>query len=57
MRTTSVFCAECICGFYFETPPREFICPKCNRRIVFEWGIADDAQPETADEAQPEVAA
>jgi len=59
MRTTSVFCAECICGFYFETQAREFICPKCNRLIVFEWGVADDdAQPETAGEkARSEAAA
>jgi hypothetical protein len=59
MRTTSVFCTECICGFYFETPAREFICPKCNRLIVFEWGIADaDAQPAITDEkAESEVAA
>lgn len=52
MRMTSVFRTECVCGFHIETPEREFICPKCNRLIVFEWGVADrdHEQPETHDE-------
>jgi hypothetical protein len=51
MRTTSVFCAECVCGFRFETPEREFTCPTCKRLIVLKWGLTDDdAQLETADE-------
>jgi len=50
MRTTSVFCAECICGLYFETPKREFTCPKCNRLIVLQWGVFDDhTQVETSE--------
>ncbi len=59
MRTTSVFCAQCICGFPFETPKREFTCPNCKRLIVLEWGIPDDdARPDTSDRAtKAEVAA
>lgn len=59
MRTSSVFCAECICGLHFETPKREFTCPKCKRLIVLEWGAFDDhTQPETSEEnAKAEVAA
>jgi Zn finger protein HypA/HybF involved in hydrogenase expression len=59
MRTSSIFCAQCVCGLYFETSEREFICPKCKRLIVLEWDIADgDAHPATTDEkAESEVAA
>jgi hypothetical protein len=52
MRMTSVFCTECVCGFRIETPEREFMCPRCKRLIVFEWGVAyiDHKQPEAYDE-------
>lgn len=52
MRTSSVFCAECICGLHIETPARELICPNCKRLIVFEWGVADadNAQRNSSDE-------
>ena len=49
MRMDSVFCAECICGFHFETPAREFTCPKCDRVIVLEWGVADSDRSSRAD--------
>ena len=50
MRITSVFCAECICGFRLETPDREFTCPNCERPIVLEWAVIDDnARPETSE--------
>jgi hypothetical protein len=41
--------------FHIETPERQFICPKCKRLIVFEWGVAgfDHEQPEACDE-EPE---
>lgn len=58
MRTTSVFCAQCICGLDFETPEREFICPKCNRLIVLEWGATDEkARTETPDKTSEAEAA
>jgi hypothetical protein len=58
MRTISVFCAQCICGFRFETPEREFTCPDCKRLIALEWGVTDDdTQPEHAGEkVEAEVA-
>jgi hypothetical protein len=59
MKTTSVFCAECICGLHFETPSREFNCPNCKRLIVLEWGVFDDhSDPEISEPtAESEVAA
>ncbi len=60
MRMTSVFCTECVCGFHIETPERQFICPKCKRLIVFEWGVAgfEHEQPEACDEGpEPETVA
>ena len=54
MRTTSVFCAECICGLHFETPAREFTCPNCKRLIVLQWGVADDNLQRETFEARTE---
>jgi hypothetical protein len=34
----SVYAADCLCGRYFETPRRKFVCPECKRHIVLEWG-------------------
>jgi hypothetical protein len=52
MPTRSVFCAECVCGRYFETEAREFVCPNCKRVIVLEWGLADEEPPEPNREAE-----
>jgi transposase len=55
MRTTSVFCAECLCGRHFESEQREYKCPNCKRVIVLAWGIkasADDEEHERETEPQ-----
>lgn len=52
MRTTSVFCAECICGRHFESEQREFTCPNCKRVIVLAWGTAPEGRSETEWEAE-----
>lgn len=58
MRTTSVFCAECICGSYFETEQPEYQCPHCNRLIVLAWGFVTDLEVETPKDSNiPEAAA
>jgi DNA-directed RNA polymerase subunit RPC12/RpoP len=50
MRTTSVFCAECLCGRHFESERREYTCPNCKRVIVLAWGI----EPSTDEERERE---
>lgn len=35
MRLTSLYCAECLCGRYFESEKTEYTCPACGRIIVF----------------------
>ena len=58
MRTASVFCAECICGKYFEAEQREFTCPNCKRVIVLAWGFAANVEDETKQDSDvPEAAA
>jgi hypothetical protein len=34
MRLTSLYCAECLCGQYFETELTEYTCPSCQRTII-----------------------
>lgn len=57
MKTTSVFCAVCVCGFWFETPNREFTCPHCERLIVLQWGVSNDDTEPTEVAGKSEVAA
>ncbi len=47
MRTTSVFCAECLCGRYFESEHREYTCPKCKQIILLAWGTTEEPHSET----------
>jgi hypothetical protein len=43
----SIYCADCLCGRYFETTSREWICPSCHRHIVLDWGQREkEAQPQ-----------
>jgi hypothetical protein len=37
MRTTSVYCVECLCGHHLESESKELVCPGCQRQIVIEW--------------------
>lgn len=56
MRFTCVYCAECLCGRYFETETAEYRCPICHRIIVFRR--QDETEKETdesIDPTQPET--
>lgn len=57
MQQVSVFVAECLCGRSFETPSRDYVCPRCNRHIRLEWGRDPEPRPEAESEiaATPEV--
>jgi DNA-directed RNA polymerase subunit RPC12/RpoP len=57
MRTTSVFCAECLCGRYFESEHREYTCPNCKRIIILAWGTTDETHSEREQNSEPAEAA
>ena len=38
MAASSIYCAECLCGRYFESASRDWICPDCHRHIFLDWG-------------------
>lgn len=54
MRTSSVFCSECLCGVCLENPTLEFVCLARGRVFVFEWNAVTEAVPaEAADTRDP----
>lgn len=51
MRLTSLYCAECLCGRYFETELTEYTCPNCRRILVL--GRKEEPTNEPATACQP----
>ena len=48
MRLTSLYCAECLCGRYFETESTEYTCPNCQRIIILGRKGEPTSEPATA---------
>lgn len=44
MRNTEkdTYRAECVCGATVESQSREMACPRCGRKLRFEWGREPD---------------
>ena len=37
MALKSLYCVECICGYYIESETNTLICPGCRRLVVIDW--------------------
>jgi DNA-directed RNA polymerase subunit RPC12/RpoP len=55
MRLTSLYCAECLCGRYFETELTEYTCPNCQRIIVLGRKEEPTNEPATASKPTEEA--
>ena len=56
MALKSLYCVECICGYYIESETNTLICPGCQRLVVIEWPGKED-QTESSEPKQTPVAA
>lgn len=43
MALKSLYCVECICGYYIESETNTLICPGCQRPVVIDWHNNRDA--------------
>lgn len=41
MALKSLYCVECICGYYIESETNTLICPGCQRLVVIDWHNRD----------------
>ena len=44
MRTASLYCVECLCGYRIESESNKLICPGCQRLIVIEWPAGEERE-------------
>ena len=56
MALKSLYCVECICGYYIESETNTLICPGCQRLVVIEWP-GKEGQTERSELKQTPVAA
>jgi hypothetical protein len=42
MHLKSVYCVECICGYYIESETNTLTCPGCQRLVVIEWRLCEE---------------
>jgi hypothetical protein len=56
MALKSLYCVECICGYYIESETNTLICPGCQRLVVIEWPGKEE-QDERAESKQASAAA
>jgi hypothetical protein len=56
MALKSLYCVECICGYYIESETNTLICPGCQRLVVIEWPGKEE-QAERSEAKQTPAAA
>jgi len=56
MALKSLYCVECICGYYIESETNTLICPGSQRRVVIDWH-GDEEQTERSEPKQTPAAA
>jgi hypothetical protein len=55
MALKSLYCVECICGYYIESETNTLICPGCQRLVVIEWPGKEEQTEDS--ETKPKSAA